>query len=231
MDAGKRQRVPAVVGPTETQDNKENSAIEIDTTDLDFEYILDQLGWDISKEVVVKMCGSKHIRVNIEMDLNQVGIVDVNAVLDTGSEVSFLHREILTKNAPELLEQLQTCPLRFSGIGGNALPVDGLLPVTFKVEGKIIHHHFVIADISEEALLGLDFYNKYKVNWDWLRRRITFDQRINFSKTIEGRCQVLEDIEIDPETVKRIQVQLIGTINPEHPVFIQDRPGSIENIK
>ena len=39
----------------------------------------------------------------------------------------------------------------------------------------MLHHHFVIADISVSVLLVLDFIKKYKVVWDWWKACIKYD--------------------------------------------------------
>jgi hypothetical protein len=65
---------------------------------------------------------------------------------------------------PELLEQVKRCPYQVQGAGGEVLPVLGQVELECRVKGWHVLQTFVIAQIAEDVLLGLDFIARHKAN-------------------------------------------------------------------
>lgn len=42
------------------------------------------------------------------------------------------------------------------------------------VAGRTQVHKFVVADIVESVLIGLDFMRLHRANWDWLKGGLVF---------------------------------------------------------
>ena len=101
----------------------------------------------------------------VMFDFYPKGIVEIQAILDSGSSVSFLSKELLIQHAPHYLGQLLPCPTKFKGVEGSGLQVAGILYITCRVNERVLAHHFVVADLVESVLLGLDFMNQYRVNY------------------------------------------------------------------
>ena len=65
--------------------------------------LLEECGWKCDKEVVVNMSSTNYLTVQIEFDFYGSDIVELSAIIDSGSQVCFLNRSILCQNAPNLL--------------------------------------------------------------------------------------------------------------------------------
>ena len=192
---------------------------------------LADLGWDhgYNTQVRVLLAGTHHQRTNMLVELGIESVVEISAVLDFGSNVSFLGRDILLRHAPEVLQQIMQCPVRFAWIAGNALKTYGMLELTGKTENKIIRQVFVIADKVEGGLLGLDFQANYKVIWCWWSNRIKFDW--NGCRPYDvGNCKLIEDLEIPNQCMKCYQVRLEGLDANVEQVFIQGEVGADDGV-
>ena len=83
---------------------------------------LAELGWHHTGEITINLAGSHHIGTDILFDLYPHGVDDIEAIIDTGSAVCFINRNLLLEHAPTLLTQLLPCPVKFSGIVGGYHP-------------------------------------------------------------------------------------------------------------
>ena len=167
----------------------------------------------------------------MELDFYIGGLVEIEAILDTGSAVSFINSSVLAKHAPHLLLDLMPCPIKFCGIAGKTFKSAGFIPLSCKIEGKYIHkHNFVVADICETALLGLDFWTSYQVNWDYLKNKITYTTRVSFVTQEEGHCKLLEDVIIPPKAVRCVSVQPMGHHHHTNQIFVQHHANGIPDI-
>ncbi len=192
---------------------------------------LADMGWNhgYDTEVRILLAGTNHQRTNILVELGMENIIEIPAVLDSGSDVSFLSREVLLRNAPEVLQQTMQCPVRFAGIAGDALKTYGMLELTCRIENKVVRQVFVIADIVEGGLLGLDFQAKYKVVWCWWSNKIKFDW--NGCQPLDvGNCKLLKDLELPNQCMMCYQVRLEGLDETVDHVFIQGEVGSEDGV-
>jgi len=98
-------------------------------------------GYDQVVKINFSDSESTHLITYIELDFYLGGLIEIEAILDTGSSVSFLNTSILKKYAPHLLQHLMPCPVRFSGIAGQVFQSAGFIPLSCKIEGKYIHKH------------------------------------------------------------------------------------------
>ena len=79
------------------------------------------------REVTVNLAKTNHLMIPVTFDFYEAGMIEVNAVLDTGSEVCFLNRTILMKYASNLFNKLLPCPIVFHGLVGTTFTVDGMI--------------------------------------------------------------------------------------------------------
>ena len=161
------------------------------------------------KEVTVNLARTNHLVIPVEFDFYEFGKIEVNAVLDTGSEVCFLNRTILLDHAPNLFNKLTPCPIVFHGLAGTTFTVDGMIQLDCKVAGKMVTQHFVVASIVENALLGLDFMTRYNVNWDWLKGTIRYDSYV-FLSSKQQCCLSVEEVVIPPKSLMVIPTYIVG---------------------
>ena len=102
----------------------------------------------------------------------------VNWLVDTGAEKSFISSKVFDRflRGKVPLEEVR---LRFSAINGSRVEVRGVCHLKISLNGRIYQHRFIIAGIEDEAVLGFDFLEHYKCNWDWdTRSLIIQDQEI-----------------------------------------------------
>jgi hypothetical protein len=146
--------------------------------------------------------GGQHLMTNLTFDFG-----DIKAIIDTGSPVCFLSEKLLMKMAPEELNKLKPCPISFKGISGKSFNNQGIYLATFNIGGKVVQHPFVIAQICETALLGIDFIQKYRVAWDWWSEKVTLGETVCFVENTND-CQLIEDVDLEPDMVLPVQVRL-----------------------
>jgi transposase InsO family protein len=99
---------------------------------------------------------------------------------------------------------------------------DGVLAISFTIEGRLFHHQFVVAEMIEQALLGVDFMNKYHLNWDWNAGKVVFDDSVQTVNLVSGagECVTLEDITIPAESIVCHHLKLAGGYNPDGYAFV-----------
>ena len=61
-----------------------------------------------------------------------------------------------------MLAKLSKSTTRITGVTGKEVRVAGLMEVPCKVAGKAVLHEFVVAEIVEPVLLGIDFTRKHQ---------------------------------------------------------------------
>lgn len=110
-------------------------------------------GWHHLDSVAANFAGQHHLHADVIFDVYPHGLIETEAVIETGSRVCFLNADILLNHAPTCLSTLLPCPTRFTGINGEAFHIAGLLPATCEIADKVINHHFVVANISVNFLL------------------------------------------------------------------------------
>ena len=138
---------------------------------------LQQEGYDMNKidmEITIHLAGSDHQTTWLHLGIDLPNPTRLKAVLDTGSSVSFLSHEVLSVTAPDLLNYTTPCPCRFAGIAGDSVHTYGMITVPCEIAGRKCNQLFVVADIVEGALLGLDFINEHKVSWDHWKNELKY---------------------------------------------------------
>ena len=168
--------------------------------------LLEESGWKPERDVVVNLSTTNHLLVSVEFEFYGVGTIERSAILDTGSQVCFLNRQILVKFAPTLLQGLMPCPVRFTGISGNAFAIDGVIQLDCKVAGRVVNQHFVVASISQDVLLGLDFMTKHGINWDYMRGRVKYDDHILLSVSPQT-CELQQGLDLPPKSLVCVEVK------------------------
>lgn len=158
--------------------------------------------------------GVQHLMTMLTFEFGKV-----KAIIDTGSPVCFLSEKILRKYIPAELNNLKPCPISFKGISGESFGNMGIYLATVKVGNKVVQHPFVIANICETALLGIDFIQKYKLAWDWWSEKAEINTSVNLV-TDANSCHFLEDVHLDPGTVKAVQLQLTSPPGNKSTVMI-----------
>ena len=85
----------------------------------------------------------------------------VHWLIDTGAEKSFSARATYEKHLQEMVS-LNPAEVRMFAINGSSVPVHGKCELEVALDGHNYPHHFIVADIDEEALLGYDLQHRYQ---------------------------------------------------------------------
>ena len=85
------------------------------------------------------------------IDLLDGNGMECEAVVDTGSVLSFVGLTAIQRCAPALLSEVSQYDIKITGISGEEVSVTGLLNLPCQVAGKAVMHAFVVADIVENV--------------------------------------------------------------------------------
>ena len=125
------------------------------------------------EQVVERLIREETLVTIVKVDLLNGLVMEGEAVVDTGSVLSFLGADEIRAHAPELLKKLCPYPARITGISGEEVEILGSLLLPCIVAGRLQTHKFVVADVVEPFLIGLDFMRSHRATWDWLTQNIT----------------------------------------------------------
>ena len=100
---------------------------------------------------------------------------------------------------------------------------------------------FIIADIVEGALLGLNLINLHKVVWDHWQNHLSYGVPPTPHKPV-GSCRLIDEIDLPGQCAKSYRVRLIGEdslfhknvliqadLAREHGLFIRDTIASVKD--
>ena len=118
--------------------------------------------------IVIQFVRKETLITMVMIDLLDGNVMECEAVIDTGSVLSFLGLTAIQRCAPGLLNEVSQYNTRITGISGEQVSVTGLLKIPCQVAGKAVIHAFVVADIVENVLLGVNFMRPYQATRDWL---------------------------------------------------------------
>ena len=92
--------------------------------------------------------------------------VSVKGLYDTGADISCLSLKVFRQISPELRpKKLESNKLpKFKAAGGQVLPVCGRYQFRVQIGTKTLQHEFyVIPDLSEPLILGIDFIQQHQL--------------------------------------------------------------------
>ena len=92
---------------------------------------------------------------------------EIQFLVDTGATVTCLSSDIWNQTADEQKPKLEEPNRKLMSVGGQALPVWGILTTEVDIEGHPITCQLQVVEIQEEAVLGLDLLSAFQLQWDW----------------------------------------------------------------
>lgn len=102
---------------------------------------------------------------NVSVDQDTLCGITFVAIIDTGSPISLLKRELLPYN-PDVIKPLDNS-CNFSGINGTKLELLGIFETEIFIQGNMFNLRFYIVPgntMAMNAILERDFVNKPNVN-------------------------------------------------------------------
>ena len=127
----------------------------------------DMLGIDFNNDIFVCFTHS-HLVVDVYLESMKGYLVKAKGTYDTGSQISLLKTDIVDSYpAAGWIGEIEPYKHVVRGASGEPISVRGELTMDCIIAGRKVKQDFVVADISEDVLLGLDFMVKYEAGWDW----------------------------------------------------------------
>ena len=147
---------------------------------------------------------------------------ELSALVDTGATTSLVAWDWWCRQGRP--GHIDAVPHRITGADGSEIHVHGRSKGRFKVQDKSYQVGFVIADIDEEAILGMDFLTKHKVLID------TATQRLRFEAPEAQRIRLLRGLVIPPGEEVEVEGEIPEDITWEEAVVegvreIEDKHG------
>lgn len=147
--------------------------------------------------------------------LCKLGATNVNCLLDTGAAISCISERFLLKSNVKYIDLGQPDITAVTGVSGQKLGVVKKVTIAVKISNVLIDCDFyVIKDLQQQIILGLDFMQKHNVEIDFRNKTVyiqdkTIETRINQSNS--GVAKPLRSVSIPA----RSQVDI--------PVFVSRR--------
>ena len=92
----------------------------------------------------------------------KIGKNKFRSLVDTGAEVSLMHRRVYDSLKVE--PKLQHKKIYLSSVSGDALKIDGCINLTFTIGGTEMQHLFyVVRDMNRNLILGTDWLRQHGV--------------------------------------------------------------------
>ena len=98
----------------------------------------------------------------------------VGMLVDTGASVTTLSTR-MWERIHELCPGWTMMPteIRIRAVSGETVPVRGQVALEIELEGQFYVHQFIVIDVKEDIILGMDFLVKHQVDIDWRRGVLT----------------------------------------------------------
>ena len=150
-----------------------------------------------------------------------------DAVIDTGAQISIMSSRIFKQIKNKNLVPSDTVVL--AGLNGNQkLKADLYHNLEFELEGRRFQNDFYVTEISDDALIGLDFLIRQEMTVDFRTGVLTSPSVTIPFNIIRGpghhyktcRIQTSRTIVVPPETVVRTSVKLCGQVAPDKTFLI-----------
>ena len=165
------------------------------------------------REFVIKRVQSASMRVPMRVEGQ-----DINAVLDTGAEVTVLSTKVfegISKGGrPELGKAEGTLKLADTG---TELTTEGMAEVKINVGNQEIHWRVYVADISDDLLLGCDFVYEMNLTIHPKKGILINDEWIKMNTKRS-------------HNISQLLVHETTTVPPMSEVILQGRSEDCENI-
>ena len=97
---------------------------------------------------------------------------------DTGADVCCLSKELFQQIRPKTPLPKSNQTRKFKAAGGQQLNVLGRFEVPLAIGRKtILHPFFVIRQLAESAILGIDFIKKHGLRYNPTKRTFRWNQK------------------------------------------------------
>ena len=124
-----------------------------------------------------------------------IGKSTVMAYVDSGAMSCLMQKDIFDL-FPKGTIQLERFPGRVQGISGKPTKVYGMANIPYTVDGYTFEASTIVADISPQILIGLNFLTEHKARVDYATGEMTIgNQEFLMTKKTDSRCTKLVLVE------------------------------------
>ena len=100
---------------------------------------------------------------------------EIDMLIDSGAECSIISKQVFDK---WLTTEVHTRPakVKLHSVSGQPLRCFGKCDVEIIYDDYRMVHSFMIVEVQELVILGLDFLQAYQASWDWKNNGLDFNK-------------------------------------------------------
>ena len=116
-----------------------------------------------------------------------------NLLIDTGCTVTIVSKDIFLGLSADERPELHSYPNTLLSADDSPIEVLGMATFNISIGNKVIQHPCVIAAISNDGLIGMDFLKQHKVVVDFSQHQVTIEGEVHSACCRQGQqraCRV-----------------------------------------
>ena len=154
-------------------------------------------------------------------------------LVDSGASVSILRKEVFDNIPISSRPPIKPVRMNLLTATGEASQFIGKVDLEIKLGDHIFSHEFLLAEIKDVAILGMDFFMKHKVDLLFSKGclKVKGDFIPCFTNKGDAKCcriSVAETVEIPPESEKIIKGQTCGPVTYDSVGIIESNENFVE---
>ena len=91
----------------------------------------------------------------------------LQALYDTGAVGSVISTKVWKSIPEERRPALEPCRRRLITVSNHPVDTEGEVTLKMELDGRLVSHLMVVADVIDDLVLGLDLLAPLKLTWDW----------------------------------------------------------------
>jgi Retroviral aspartyl protease len=128
---------------------------------------------------------------------------------DTGADISCINAKSLHQINPQARFTVLNSINRFQAAGGQQLKVLGTTMLSCEIDQKTVQHKFfVIENLNEKGILGIDFISKHDLNHDPKANTFYWRNENKKHNWRHGKIFCTQDMTLDALSVTQIKVKI-----------------------
>lgn len=159
--------------------------------------------------------------------------LSVTMLVDSGASVSILRKDVFDSLPSSSRPSIEPVRMNLLTATGQASAFIGKIMLDIRLKNHIFTHEFLLANIKDEAILGMDFFMKHNVDLLFSKScmKIKGDFIPCFTNRGDPKCcqiSVAETVEIPPQSEKIIKGQPCGVIKYDFIGMIESNKSFVE---
>lgn len=147
--------------------------------------------------------------------------IPCNILVDTGATHSVMHPRLMGQGTKR---RIQPCHAQIRSVSGETIPVAGEIQVTIQIGEMNIEHRLLLANISYECILGMDFLWRHGCAIDFSRHTFRVkDQEVTIrAMTYEGATAKSPQATRLPPVLRALYERSIPRLQPLQQEILND---------